>query len=236
MRATHGRRFEHGYERVEDRGDRHDEGDIGEHRRHLHAFGEMNDAVTEPGERGDGLAADDGEQRDGKAHAHPGQDDRQRRGQQDVAEELDVGCAHGAGCDHEHFIDIAEAGDGVERDGKEADGRSQRDFGGGSEPEEQDVERKEQNDRDRVDAGEQRLEHPDAILRPADEIADDDPGARRDCKRGREFGQRDAQIADEFPGLENLPKIAQHHDRVGEQQRAHAPARRGEIPERNERD
>src|SRR5262249_43405553 len=75
-------RFEHGYERVEDRGDRHDEGDIGEHRRHLHAFGEMNDAVTESGERGDGLAADDGEQRDGKSHAHPGQDDRQHRGQQ----------------------------------------------------------------------------------------------------------------------------------------------------------
>src|SRR5262249_59655773 len=68
-------RFEHGYERVEDRGDRHDEGDIGEHPRHLHAFGEMNDAVAESGERGDGLAADDGEKRDGKSHAHPGQAD-----------------------------------------------------------------------------------------------------------------------------------------------------------------
>src|SRR5262249_32169260 len=97
MRTTHGRRsarrhalaavtgvsprFEHGYERVEDRGDRHDEGDIGEHPRHLHAFGEMNDAVAESGERGDGLAADDGEKRDGEAHAHPGQDDWQRRRQ-----------------------------------------------------------------------------------------------------------------------------------------------------------
>ncbi len=196
----------------------------------------MNDAVAEPGERGDGLAADDGEQRHGKSHAHPGEHDRQRRGQQHVAEELDVGCAHGAGRDHEHLIDIAESGDGVERDGKEADGRAERDLGRGSEPEEQDIERKEQDDRDRVDAGEQRLEYPDAILRPADDVADDDPAARRDGKGGRELGQRDAQIADEFTGPEDLPEIAQHRHRVGEKQRTHAPAGRGEIPQRDERD
>src|SRR5262249_1489389 len=67
-------------------------------------------------------------------------------------------------------------------------------------------------------------------------IADDDPAACRDRKGGRELGQRDAQIADEFPGLEDVPEIAQHRGRIGEKQRTHAPAGRGEIPQRNERD
>ena len=64
----------------------------------------------------------------------------------------------------------------------------------GTEPEEQDVERQEQDDRDRIDPGEQRLEHPDAILRAADEIADVDAGCCGDRESGRELGQRDPQI------------------------------------------
>ncbi len=81
-------------------------------------------------------------------------------GMQHVAEELVVRGAHGARGDHECLVDIAEARDGVERDRKEADGGAERDLGGRAEPEEQDVERQEQDDRDRIDAGEQRLEHP----------------------------------------------------------------------------
>ena len=89
----------------------------------------------------------------------PAEHDRQRGRHQHVAEQLIIRGAHGTRGDHEHLIDIAEPGDGVERDRKEADGGPERDLGGGTEPEEQDVERKEKNDRDRIDAGEQRLEY-----------------------------------------------------------------------------
>src|SRR5437660_1085257 len=39
-----------------------------------------------------------------------------------------------------------------------------------------------------------------------------------------------------FTGPEDRPEIAQHRDRIGEKQRTHPPAGRGEIPQRDERD
>src|SRR6478736_10228696 len=81
-------RFERGHKRIEDQRDEDNEHDIGEHPRDLHALGEMYDAVAESGERGDGLAADDGQQRDGESHAHAAEDDRQGSWHQHIAEEL----------------------------------------------------------------------------------------------------------------------------------------------------
>jgi hypothetical protein len=73
-------------------------------------------------------------------------------------------------------------------------------------------------------------------LRAAEQVADDHPRRCGDRKGGRELRQRDAQIADEFSGLEDVPEILQHRDRIGQQQRAHAPACRGEIPQHDEHD
>ena len=92
-------------------------------------------------------------QRDREADPQAGQDDRQRRRQQHVAEQLIVGRAHRARRRDEDSIDIAEAGNRIEHDRKEADGGAERDLGGGAEAEEQHVERQEQDDRDGVDAG-----------------------------------------------------------------------------------
>ena len=86
---------EHGA--VEQRCDHHDEGDVGEHARHIHALGELDDVVAEAGQRSDDLAADDGEKRDGESHAQPGENHRQCGGNEHVTEQLIVGSAHGFG-------------------------------------------------------------------------------------------------------------------------------------------
>ncbi len=72
-----------------------------------------------------------------------------------------VGGAHRARRGDEDLVDIAEARDGVEHDREEADGGAERDLRARAEPEEQHIERQEQDDRHRIDAGQQRLEHLD---------------------------------------------------------------------------
>ena len=136
-----------------------DEDDVGEHARHIHAFREMDDAVAEPASEAMVSLPMIDNSATVKPMRRPRQNDRQRRRHQHVAEQLIIRGPHRLRRRHQHAVDMAETRDGVEHDRKETDGRAKRDFGGRSQPEEQHIERQEQYDRDRVDSGEQRLEH-----------------------------------------------------------------------------
>src|SRR5258706_269055 len=84
--------------------------------------------------------------------------------------------------------------EGVEGDRKEADGRADRDLGGRAEAEEQYEQGQEQDDRNRIESGEQRLEHLRQIRRAADEIAGGETAGDRDGKRRRKLAQGDLEI------------------------------------------
>src|SRR5258708_37070176 len=73
--------FEARYHRVEKRRDGDRERDVGEHARHIHAFGEMHDAMPEPGQRSEGLAAQDGQERPRESHAQASRNDPKSRRQ-----------------------------------------------------------------------------------------------------------------------------------------------------------
>src|SRR6266545_2866872 len=135
----------------------------------------MHDAVTETGERGDRLAAEDRKERDREADPQSGEDDRERRRKEHPAKQLVVGGAHRA---------------------------------------------RQQDDRHRVDAGEQGLEHPDRILRAADQVAERDAGGRGDRECDHELHQRDAQVADELERRDDLDELVVDIDRIGQQDRA----------------
>ena len=169
-------------------------------------------------------------QSDGEAHPQAGENHRQCRRQQDEAEQMVVRRPHGARRGDVEAIDAGKAGDGVERDRKEADGRADRDLGGRAEAEEQHEQRQEQDDGDRIDAGEQRLEHLGQVGRAADEIAGGEAAGDRNGKRRRQLAQRDLEIVDIFARPQDLDEIVEHRDRIGQQQPVHAPPGRGEIP------
>ena len=174
-------------------------------------------------------------QRHGEADAQPGQDHRKRRRQQHVAEHLHIGRAHRARRGDENPVDVAEARDGVEHDREEADGGAERDLGARAKPEEQHIERQEQDDRHRIDAGQQRLEHLDEVLRAADQIAERDAGGAGNREGDREFGQRHLQIGQEFAGGEHVLQLVPDVHRIGQQDAADAPVGGAEIPEQRSR-
>ena len=188
-----------------------------------------------PCQRGDGLAAENGQQRHGEADAQPGEDHRQRRRQQHIAEHLQVGGAHRARRGDEDLVDVAEARDRVQHDREEADGGAERDLRSRAEPEEQHVERQEQDDRDRIEAGQQRLEHPDEILRAADEIAERDAGGAGNREGDGQLGQRHPQIGQIFARGEHVLQLGPDVHRIGQQDAADAPVGGPEIPEPDQR-
>ena len=57
------------------------------------------------------------------------------------------------------LVDVGETRDGIEHDREEADGRAQRNLRCRPQPQEQHIKRQEQNDRNRIDCSQERLEH-----------------------------------------------------------------------------
>jgi hypothetical protein len=101
-------------------------------------------------------------------------------------------------------------------------------------PEKQHVQRQKQDDRYRIDAGEQRIEDPDGVARAADKETND--GAAGRCKHEgyRKLGQCHAKVWQIFAAAQNIEKLLPDGDGVRQQQAIDAPAIGREIPEREQ--
>jgi hypothetical protein len=205
-----------------------------EHLGGLEEIAVLYDHAAEAGDRGEELGDDHGEHAAPDCQPQAGHDERQRRRQHDLPEDLPLAGAEG-GADVDHALrQVLHAAEGVDDDDEHRQGEDDDDLGNHAHPEPQDEERDQRDRRrriERVHVGlENVLEHAHAAHGDADGDTDDDgegdaegegEQARRNCLRqlagGRQVDQRHGDRrrrreeervdvpAGDFPA-------AQHHD------------------------
>src|SRR2546425_5654544 len=198
-----------------------------EERRHVERLRGVEDEVAEPRLRPEELGDDDADQPAREPEPQPGHDDRKRRGEHHLGEDLHRSRAERPRRLDEVTVGAFDAGEGVEEDREDRDEQDDSDLRLDAELEPEDEQRSERDRRGRVEERDPRIEV--ISERPAYRHgrAERDAGQRRGTEAERELEEARADVELELATGPELSRGREHARERHEEQ----PVRDDEAPD-----
>ena len=211
-------------------GDGHDGEDAGEHAIEREQVAEAGDRIADALRSGEELADQDSDQRAADGSARAGDDVGQDARQDELEVEVLLAAAQRANDVDEQRVDRSHAGTGVEHEWENGKREDDDRLAGHADAKEHDHERRERDQRARIEDGHQRVERVADPRPPAHDHADHDADDRRGTKAVAERRRADTQVIEQLPALDEIEQRLGDQTGLADEQRIERHDEKDRLP------
>src|SRR2546427_214391 len=206
------------------------------HLLHLERLVRVLDQVADPRTRGEDLGDDDEDKRVPPRETDPREDERQRAGKRERAEDLEPSRAEAAPHVEVHRLDAEHAGHGVQQHEEEDADRHDRVLRGLADAEDEEQEREDRRLRHRVERTDDGLERRADEPRQPHRDADDEAGDGAEGEADEDAAEATTGMVDELAGAHEVDERPGDRARRGEEARVEHAGAPGALPYREQQD